>query len=469
LANSLHNLDRPREAIQQYRAALDLDPRLIDSWLSLGSLLVVVGDHSEAAQAFRRAFSLEPGTPRGLVAAARAEIYGDSDLKVAEEHLVMALRSDPDHQAAHALLGYVYQKAGELGMAQQHLRIAIESDPANPAPYADLVLAKRVDGSDLDLITRMVSFEQEATDANAGRLLSYALGKAFDDLGRFEEAMRYFDRAHEIERDRFGRRFDRRQYVEEIDRWIHLFPEGASDARQLPASASRRPIFIVGRMRSGTTLVEQVLSAHPDVAAGGELDFWLKHSGEAIWNGQLHRSSCEALIEAYETLLLRIDSGRPHVTDKQPANYRFLGLINALFPNARIVHCHRHPIDNCLSIYMQSFLTPPAYAHDKSDLVFAYREYQRLMRHWVETLPSGAIFDLDYDRMVTDPEATIRDLLAFCGLAWNDACLRPESNVRPVLTASHWQVRQPIYKTSTGRWRNYEPWLGPLRDLCAGD
>lgn len=463
LANSLHNLDRPHEAIQGHRRAVALDPGLMESWLTLGTLLVVVRDDTGAAQAFRRAFELEPDSPRGLVAGARAEIYADSDLKVAQGRLLEALRIQPDLVAAHALLGHVYQKAGELGKAQHHLRIAIEADPANPAPYADLVLAKRVDEGDIELIDRMIAFERESWDANTKRMLSYGLGKAFDDLGRYEEAMRYFDQAHDVERERFGRRFDRKQYSEEIDFWIRCFP---GERPETPASPSRRPIFIVGRMRSGTTLAEQVLSAHPDVAGAGELDFWIKHAREAVLNGEVHGSSCGALIEAYEELLAKIDPDRPHVTDKQPANYRFLGLINALFPEAKIVHCRRHPIDNCLSIYMQTFLTPPHYAHDKSDLVYAYREYQRLMRHWSATLPAGAIFDLDYSRMVNEPEATIRELLSFCGLSWSEVCLRPEANLRPVLTASNWQVRQPIYKTSVARWKNYEPWLGPLADLA---
>jgi hypothetical protein len=220
-------------------------------------------------------------------------------------------------------------------------------------------------------------------------------------------------------------------------------------------------------MRSGTTLVEQILSNHPEVAAGGELKFWLRHYGDAVdlRNETFDLPRCAEILAAYLDELSDIGPLCRLVTDKLPDNYRHLGLLNMLFPNARIIHCSRNPIDTCLSIYSQPFQQAPAYAHDKDDLAFAYREYMRFMDHWVATIPQDRIMTVSYERLVQDQEAMTRQILGFCDLEWHDACMSPESNRRPIHTSSHWQARQPVYRSSVERWRNYEPWLGALRDL----
>lgn len=164
-------------------------------------------------------------------------------------------------------------------------------------------------------------------------------------------------------------------------------------------------------------------------------------------------------------MLRKIAPDSLRVTDKLPLNLMWIGLIHLVFPRARIIHCRRHPVDTCLSLYFTQFLQRTDFAHDRGDLVFRYREYERLMRHWRDTLPAERFLEVDYAAVVADPEASARRLIEFCGLDWDDACLRPEDNQRVVKTASMWQARQPVYRTSVERWRNYEPWLGELRSL----
>ena len=208
------------------------------------------------------------------------------------------------------------------------------------------------------------------------------------------------------------------------------------------------PVFIVGLPRSGTTLAEQILSSHPAVAAGGELQFWRVRALELrrFMSGAPDPAALSQAADDYFALLRGVGPSAKRVTDKAPLNYEELGLIRLALPGARIVHCRRNPVDTALSIYFTEF----------ADIVFMYRQYERLMAHWRRILPPDKFLELDYER---------RRLVAFSGLEWEDACLEHERNARIVRTASVWQARQPIYTTSVGRWRRYEPWLGELREL----
>jgi hypothetical protein len=219
--------------------------------------------------------------------------------------------------------------------------------------------------------------------------------------------------------------------------------------------------------RSGTTLVEQILSSHPAVAAGGELNFW----GDRLrgWLapkfGAADAGALAKAAEDYRAELRRIGPDALRVTDKTPRNYELLWPLRLAFPEARVIHCRRSPVDTCLSIFFKNFSARQGYACDRGDLVFFYRQYKRLMDHWRRTLPADRFTEVVYETLVADREAETRRLIAFCGLNWDDACLAPERNSRAVKTPSLWQVRQRVYHTSVERWRRYEPWLGELREL----
>ena len=233
------------------------------------------------------------------------------------------------------------------------------------------------------------------------------------------------------------------------------------------AEAERQPVFILGMPRSGTTLVEQILSSHPHVAAGGELPFWSKVSRS---RGSSANELSDALglaksAEDYRVLLAELGPGARRVTDKWPLNFEQIGLILTGLPDARIIHCRRHPVDTCLSMFFQNFWEGNEFAWDRGDLVFFYRQYERLMAHWRRVLPPDQLLELDYEKLIANREAETRRVLAFVGLDRDDACLAHERNTRVVKTASVWQARQPIYTTSVERWRRYEPWLGELRAL----
>jgi hypothetical protein len=267
-------------------------------------------------------------------------------------------------------------------------------------------------------------------------------------------------------------------------------------------------VLIIGMPRSGTTLVEQILSSHPSVAAGGELSFWservrqwlarsaetggpagpalsaeqirppypslaagrdvgVRDGGSSDWLptrfGQVEADALAQAAEDYLAALRAIGPDALRVTDKAPTNFERLGPILLAVPKARVIHCRRHPVDTCLSIFFTSLKSRLAW--NRGDLVFQYRQYERLMEHWRSALPANRFTEVEYATLIADREAETRRLVAFCGLEWNNACLAPERNARVVTTASVWQARQPVYKTSLQRWRRYEPWLGELREL----
>ena len=267
-------------------------------------------------------------------------------------------------------------------------------------------------------------------------------------------------------------RFDRAALVARYDNLIENFTADALErARQSLVTRAcpgdDLPVFIVGMPRSGTTLVEQILSSHPDVVAGGELNFWGDRlSGwVAPTIGAVEAGALAKAAEDFSAELRRIGPHALRVTDKTPRNFELLWLIRLAFPDARIIHCRRRPVDTCLSIFFLNFSARQGYACNRGDLVFFYRQYERLMDHWRRALPADRFTEVEYETLVADREAQTRRLIAFCGLDWDEACLAPERNNRLVKTPSLWQVRQPVYTTSVERWRRYEPWLGELREL----
>jgi hypothetical protein len=233
--------------------------------------------------------------------------------------------------------------------------------------------------------------------------------------------------------------------------------EGGSD--------SELPIFIVGMPRSGTTLTERILSAHRDVAGAGELMFWKEHVADKGHQFDDSPNHVRQVADEYVSLLRSYGPDSLRVTDKAPGNCWNLGPISIAFPRSRIIHMRRHPVDVCLSIFMALFTYPPSYSFDLGDMAFFYRSYERLMAHWRAVLPAERFLEVEYRDLVEKTEPTTRKLLEFCGLEWDEACLKPEENQREIRTASLWQARQPVYKSSLDRWKHYEPWLGPLREL----
>jgi len=464
---ALQQADRDSEAVEAFRRAIQMAPNSVDSHIALGQLHIKLGNRSEAALCFRRAYKIEPHSVRGLSQLAKALIEEDEHQQ-AEAALRKAILLEPNAPIPLALLGQVLQQNGRFAEAAEVLRRAVKVQPLAARCYLQYAQCLKISGADRDLIDQMLSLTSDPRLSDDElRHLRFALGKAFDDLGDCREAMVHFDAGNRIMLQMAKPPFDRVAHAAEFDLTIkNLSPELFAENRSI-GNESDAPVFIVGMIRSGTTLVEQIVSSHPDVAAGGELKFWLENTRNILDNdlSAIDPTRIPAEAEAYLRVLRDISPDRLRVTDKMPTNFIFLGAIHLAFPNARIIHCRRNPLDNCLSLYLTAFPQPVNFLHSRENILFYYSEYQRLMNHWREVIPSDRLLEIDYEALVGDREATSRRMIEFTGLEWNEACLHPEMNPRTVKTPSMWQVRQPVYQSSVGRWRNYEPWLGAFRSL----
>ena len=310
--------------------------------------------------------------------------------------------------------------------------------------------------------------------------LSYIAGQIAEAAGDYDEAFGHFAGAKKLS----ATVFDMASEKQAFGTLKRVFTTSFFEQRKKFGSKSTRPIFVVGMPRSGTTLTEQVISRHPQAAAAGELGDMSRIAGSLGFEkgdakifiqrlSKLRPADVDALAKRYLAVLDRVSDTAQMVIDKMPHNFLHLGLIALLFPNARIIHCRRDPLDNCVSCFTTQLKDQlHSYAIDLGTLGEYYREYVSLMAHWREVLPVP-IYELDYEQLIESPERETRRLIDFVGLPWDPACLSPHESGQAVRTLSRMQVRQPIYRTSVGRWRHYEKHLAPLKaalgDLAAVD
>jgi tetratricopeptide (TPR) repeat protein len=452
-------------AIVAYDRATELLPSLTEAWFRAGALVHTLGHRDEAIGCFRRAAATGGKTSFGRLGKARALLTEDRNQE-AEQVLRKTLALDPRNAIAHDLLGNLLSEFGRFDEARECFQRAIAIAPLLAGCYYDLVRCRPVTGDEDGLLQRMqAALDTPGLEAEQRLRLHLAIGKAAEDLGDYGLAMQHFDSADTVRRGSVP--FDSAAFSTEIDRLIARYtPELIAQAPEL-GTCDATPVLIIGMPRSGTTLVEQIVSMHPEVGAGDELHFWNERG--AVW----HRSGADGneksfLAKAaadYLGVLRTVSRKAVRVTDKMPFNFLWAGLIHLAFPRATIIHCRRTAIDTALSIHQTHFNPRLAFPTGGAELVAYFHSYERLIEHWQSVLPAERFIEVDYEELTRAPEPVIRRIVAACGLMWHDACLRPESNPRAVRTPSKWQTRQPIYRTSVARWRRYEPWLGPLRAL----
>ena len=501
LGFALWSAERIQEAIAAFTAALRVDPRNESAHRSLGHIFDSLGHKDRAMANFQAAVKLKPdlfavqtrlgelylgrGLRVELAAAFRAAAGATKDLVTAQiaearsleasgalEAALTAMRgitdAHPDCAMAHSILGGILGQTGHSTEAAAHYDRAAELSPTMIGAWAGVAVNRKFTADDAPLIARMnATLARTDLALHVRQTLYFALGKAHDDMGDYEAAMRNFEAGNRLRAQRA--RIDLDRLARHVD-WLSLeTPPGYQAHQSDPGVEDATPLLIVGMPRCGSTLIEQILSSHPEVAAGGELEFWGLRDvpREDIWSLTSTAEATRRIASDYLATLRMFGPDAKRVTDKALGNFIRLGLIHRVFPNATFVHCRRNPIDTALSIFMTNFDTHLAFGSDRSDIVFHYRQYQRIMAHWREVLPADRLIEVDYEALVADPEPQVRRLISACGLDWNDACLESHRNRGKITTASLWQARQPIYRTSVERWRRYEPWLGELCQLAA--
>lgn len=383
-----------------------------------------------------------------------------------------ALAADPLSLEAHLNMGDVLRELGRNEAAVAAYERALGVLPGMALIYLKLVQAKRMTLGDPAFARLMTLVESMAALPSEQQMyLHFAAGKALDDIGLVDEAFDHFAKGNALKQRTMPQ--NEAAFLRLFERIKGTFTAPLVERWRGAGEPSERPIFVVGMPRSGTTLIEQILAAHPSVAGRGEL----MHFGQAVdaLSRQLQRPggfpeiAAELHGEAFQALgrsyLARIDPDIPanlRVTDKLPSNFFFLGLIRLALPNAKIVHVRRDARDTCLSCFFQLFDGQSNRIYDLGELGRYYRAYDALMRHWKEVLGEGSFLDVQYEDVIAEPEGQGRRLLEYCGLDWDERVLSFHRAARAVRSASAGQVRQPLYASSVGRWRAYEAHLTPL-------
>lgn len=481
-AVALHRQSRRPEAIDAYRQLLAIRPEATDAWYDLGLLLKTECKYDEALDAYGQALARGVGRPEE-VHLNRAVIYSDHLRRddEAERELKAALALNPEYVPALLNLGNLHEERGERQEALTCYDRILAGVDGKENRHQDLcfeALARtahlRPPVSPDDPVLRHLQNASAAAAVHgnvAQANLLFALGRGYDMLDQFDQAFDAFAKGNACLVQQTGRTYDRARVVRLTDALIKTFTPDSSEAPPARPVTGAAPLFICGMFRSGSTLLEQVLASHPEVTAGGELDFLLRLAAGPLapFPASMVTANPErdaALAKEYQAHLVRLfpeGSAGKFITDKRPDNFLVIGLIKRLFPTAKIIHTCRHPLDNGLSIFMQILNHQVVgYANDLSDIGHYYGQYRRQMAHW-KTLYPDSIFDFDYDAFVREPMPTLERLFGFLDLQWDDRYLEFHSLANTVKTASYWQVRQPLYAKASGRWRNYDKHLGPLR------
>jgi tetratricopeptide (TPR) repeat protein len=325
----------------------------------------------------------------------------------------------------------------------------------------------------MELVLR--SLGDPATPAPCRSELHFSAADLLDSLGRYDEAFAHASRGNALRRPAY----DRQVIHSYVERTIAYFTPRRLAALPKASNRSQKPVFIIGMPRSGTSLVEQILASHPGVHGAGELDVMhrtclgtvaMLRSSPADYPeclDDLSLNHAKGMADIYLGPVTALNPAALRITDKMPLNGFHLGLISLLLPDAKIIHCRRNAMDTCLSCFMSHFSAGNDFKYDLTDLGQFYRDYQCLMSHWKSVLDLP-ILEVDYERIVTEPEAQSRRMIEFIGLPWDQRCLRPHETRRPTPTASVQQVRQPIYRSSVERWRRYAKFLQPLQHALNG-
>jgi tetratricopeptide (TPR) repeat protein len=454
-----------------YRNFLQTSPQHVAALKNLGIVLMQMEKTEEARECFSRACALDPDDMDIMVNLAYVYYLLDEPGK-AEPLYRKLVELDPDNAQSHHWLGITLNSLGRTADAVASLRKAVQLDPT--LAYAHKQLSQIMNHREYDEDIRMMEqiLETRALDATQKSQLHFGLGKAYEDLQEYDRAFGHYASANDLERS--TREYSINEDIQLFADITNTFNTELFETFSTCGHPDTMPVFIIGMPRSGTTLVEQILSRHPDVYAAGEIG----HLGVLIrghfiqqlqsrFPQQFERlapATLKQLGNQYCDIIAGYDKNARYVTNKTPHNFLYVGMIRLMLPNAKIIHCTRNPLDTCFSCYANSFRKGQDYANSLNDLGRYYGLYYELMQHWRQ-LEVSDIIEINYEDLVKDQKQQTRRLLDACDLEWNNACLDFHKSDRAVMTASVNQVRSGLYNKSIQRWKHFESHLGPLIDV----
>ena len=461
LANALYAAGEVQQALAAIEAVLQQSAGLPAALLLQARLLAQLRRDGEAVESFARYLALVP-SDRAAILGQAACLVQLNRLDEAEALLRAVLQEAPTAASVHGRLGNVLLSQGRVPEAIAAFETSLQLAPRSAISFFNLSRAKDFSADD-PLIASMAALAgDESLDLEEQVALHFGLAKAYEGIGDVDRSFAHLKSGNDLRAGQISYHIDQDRALL-ADLTTRFAPQSGPALH--PAHPARPlPIFIVGMMRSGTTLLEQILSSHPQVHGAGELETLPRLAVDemALAQGPLDEAALLRIREAYLAVLRDVGGGCPVVVDKLPANCRMIGLIRKALPEARILHMRRNPVAVCWSVYKTMFSNITiGYAHSLEDTIAYYDLYEAMMAEWRRDYPDGFL-DVDYEGLTKDPEPTIRTVLDYCGLPFDPACLAPQDNQRSVRTASVRQVRSGIYQGSSGKWRDFEAHLQPL-------
>lgn len=513
LGTLLQQDNKIQEAEHALRKAISQNPRYIEAYNNLATILASQKKEVDALRLLGDALKFAPKNPQTLLITAKIQMRRNNHA-AAEQAARLALQEQPENAEALTVLGQVlhetdrYEEAitvleralkanpksaealnfygvalksvGRLDEARDHIMKALKLNSGMWGGYAnlnDLVDFSKGEGE--QLFNQMDAIFQSAknTEADPFLPLHFAYGKALEDRGEHERALKHYITGGKMKRAQLE--YNEAETFSFFDMIREAFPKEFFENRKYPGLDDDRPVFIIGMPRSGSTLVEQILSSHPEVYGAGEVKYLSRALGqlrdrfpslpkfpqmmEKITPGQL-----DIMAKKYLDALSAGAGDAKKITDKLLTNYFFVGLIHTLYPNAKFVNTQRDPVDTCLSGFTKLFKDDMPHSYDLAELGRYYSKYRELMEHWQKVLPKGVLTTVQYEDVVANTEKEAKALIEFIGLDWDPKCVDFHKSDRPVKTASVAQVRKPIYNTSVKRWKKYGDGLQPLIDAIEG-
>jgi tetratricopeptide (TPR) repeat protein len=466
LGNVLLASGEAEKAMENYEKALDLIPNYAEAHSNMGNALRELGQQEDAIKSYEKSLSIRPDFAMahynmGIVV---DELGHPED---AINHYKQAIKLEPEYTEAYNNLGFSLQESGRREEAVENYEKALSIKPDYAA--AHLHLSMIVPQQERIATIEQLLSQPSIADVDA-TLYHFALGNIYNSSELYDSAFTHFNRANDLKRKAIN--YEAKVYSDYVDNLCKTYTSNYLEKRKQFNANSNVPVFIIGMPRSGTTLVEQILSSHSEVYGAGELSTLRrieKSLAEQLGGTKAYPTSmlsCDKEIaKQYAEEYLReirghSDSAR-RITDKNPGNFHRIGLIKTLFPNARIIHCQRNALDTCTSIYFNHFVEGNEYSFRLEELGQYYLDYEKLMKHW-SGLFAEDILTVQYEELVKNQEKTSRTLIQHIGVEWEDACIDFHLNTRTVRTASSVQVRQPLYEKSINRWKHYESQLAPL-------
>ena len=479
LAQLLSSQKQEVEALRVLGEALKFAPKNVQTLLLTAKIQLRRSNLQAAEQATRLALQEEPENAEALTVLGQV-LHETDRYDEALEVLDRALKKAPQNAEALNFYGVALKSVGRLDEAREHILKALKLNDGMYGAYANLNdLVDFSEGIGEELFNRMEAIFESVSDQEAEPFLAlhFAYAKALDDRGQHEKALEHYITGGRMKRAQLDyKESDTHGFFDSIRA---AFPKEAFENRKYAGLDDDRPVFIVGMPRSGSTLVEQILSSHPDIYGAGEVKYLSRALGQLRdrfpslpkypeMAGKITPAQLDIVAKNYQQALTQGAGEAKRITDKLLTNYFFLGLINLLFPKAKVIHTRRDPVDTCLSGFTKLFKDDMPHSYDLSELGRYYAKYRELMEHWEKVLPEGFMTTVVYEDVVADTEKEARRLIEFLGLPWNEKCVDFHKSDRPVKTASVAQVRKPIYKTSVQRWKKYGGGLQPLVDAIGG-